>query len=120
MSRFRLVFSRTDFFVPSKVEVLRGYCDEWLLFMEYKQLPYISTAETDCLHTWIQKADLLLNNDKIDIQKLTLAFTDAYSPDGTFLGEQIAEFCCTSVNTPKYPSLWFMGQMRSKRQPSAN
>jgi len=68
----------------------RGYCDRWLLFMEFdvNNENVLSQVDRDLLNIWDRKASHVFLHG---LEEITLDFRDAYSADGSFLGERFVE-----------------------------
>lgn len=95
--RLKLIFSREDFYITTMESErptgnYQGLCDEFLLFMDADR-PHTRDSwsdTTDCPKVWIQKIDLLRWQLKTDIKELELDLTNAYTPDGKYMGLRIA------------------------------
>lgn len=106
--RVQLNFARSDFFEPLRKMTpsypyvsgpsLQGHCDEWLLFVElnYKQqprVPFIKDLVFQHLcDTWKDKANWLRSEIYFRVKEIIFDLTDAFAPDDTFLGTEIARY----------------------------
>ena len=110
--RLQLILNHEDFYVSASDRPLgnyKGLWDEFLLFMNADRpcydrprshlfcgftRPRNQTLEDsiECPEAWIAKLDIVLERTKADIKELVLDLTDAYSPDGMYVGEKIARW----------------------------
>lgn len=68
----------------------RGYCDRWLLFMEFdaNNENVLSQIDRDLLNMWESKVSHVLLHA---LEEITLDFRNASGADGSFLGEQLVD-----------------------------
>ena len=88
MYRFKLIIGREDFYVSAAERPFGNYhgvIDEFLLFMDADR-----PRPGGCREAWVAKIEFLLRLKKTDMNQLDVDLTDAYSPEGTYMGEKIA------------------------------